>query len=148
MKCAIVYASIHHSNTHKLLDAIAKECDVDLLDAISGFDKDLNDYDIIGFASGIYLSSFHKSVLRVAKDKLPDNKEVFFIYTCGVQAPTYLIEIRRAIKDKNPNILGEYHCLGYDTIGPFKVVGGIAKGHPTQEEIFNAVDFMKNIINT
>lgn len=30
---AIVYASVHHGNTRKVVEAIAKECEVELIDA-------------------------------------------------------------------------------------------------------------------
>ena len=52
MRKAIVYASVHHGNTEKLVKRIAEECQVDLIDAIKQMNVDLNDYDIIGFASG------------------------------------------------------------------------------------------------
>lgn len=38
-------------------------------------------------------------------------------------------------------MLGVYGCRGFDTFGPFKLIGGIAKGHPTQNEIDGAVEF-------
>jgi len=41
--------------------------------------------------------------------------------------------------------MGSYGCRGYDTYGPFKLVGGIAKGHPTEEEIDGAVAFYNKI---
>ena len=41
--------------------------------------------------------------------------------------------------------IGEYRCQGYDTFGPFKLVGGIAKGHPTVDEIQKVVKFYKNL---
>ena len=50
MKTAIVYASTHHGNTKKLLDAIAAAYEVDLIDAVKIPEKDLNRYDRIGFA--------------------------------------------------------------------------------------------------
>lgn len=53
MKTAIVYASTHHGNTKKLLDAIAAAYEVDLIDAVKVPEKDLNRYDRIGFASGV-----------------------------------------------------------------------------------------------
>lgn len=49
MKTAIVYASTHHGNTKKLLDAIAAAYEVDLIDAVKVPEKDLNRYDRIGF---------------------------------------------------------------------------------------------------
>ena len=63
MKTAIVYASTHHGNTKKLLDAIAAAYEVDLIDAVKIPEKDLNRYDRIGFASGIYYSKFHQACL-------------------------------------------------------------------------------------
>ncbi|MFQ6819438.1 MAG: hypothetical protein ACLRTI_10370 [Blautia sp.] len=34
MKTVIVYASVHHGNTKKLVEKIAEECKVDLIDAV------------------------------------------------------------------------------------------------------------------
>ena len=33
----------------------------------------------------------------------------------------------------------------YDTFGSFKLIGGIAKGHPAEEDIKNAVEFVKGL---
>ena len=33
----------------------------------------------------------------------------------------------------------------HDTFGPFKLVGGIAKGHPDEEDIKNAVEFVEGL---
>ena len=56
MKTVIVYASIHNGNTKKLVEKIAEECKVDLIDAVQQPKADLSDYNRIGFASGIYFS--------------------------------------------------------------------------------------------
>ena len=34
MRKAIIYASVHHGNTEKLVKSIAEECQVDLIDAV------------------------------------------------------------------------------------------------------------------
>ena len=39
-----------------------------------------------------------------------------------------------------PVWLEKFGCKGYDTFGPFKLVGGIAKDHPNEEDMKNAVD--------
>ena len=67
MKTAIVYYSKHHGNTKQLLDAIAAKYEVTLIDAAETPDAGLEAYDLIGFASGIYFSKFHKSVVRFAE---------------------------------------------------------------------------------
>ena len=86
MKTAIVYASTHHGNTKKLLDAIVAAYEVDLIDAVKVPEKDLNRYDRIGFASGIYYSKFHQAVLNFAAVNMPQNKQTFFISTYGGKA--------------------------------------------------------------
>ena len=40
MKTAIVYASVHHGNTKKIIDEIAKTKDVELIDATQTVEKD------------------------------------------------------------------------------------------------------------
>ena len=63
MRTAIVYASVHHGNTEKLVKRIADECQFSLIDAVKQPNADLSSYDMIGFASEIYFSKFHQSLL-------------------------------------------------------------------------------------
>ena len=98
MRTAIVYASVHHGNTEKLVKRIAEECQVDLIDAVKQPDADLSSYDMIGFASGIYFSKFHQSILEFAEKNLPDDKKIFLICTYGGSANYKSIE---QILDKN-----------------------------------------------
>ena len=142
MKTVIVYYSEHHGNTKKLLDAIAAaDSSVVLIDVTKQPDADLSIFDRIGFASGIYFSSFAKQIISFADAHLPENKDVFYIYTHGAPKGGFLKGIREIVAKKNCREIGKYHCLGYDTFGPFKLVGGIAKGHPTEKEIEAAVRF-------
>lgn len=83
MRKAIVYASVHHGNTEKIVKGIAEVCQVELIDAVKQLDADLSSYDMMGFASGIYFSKFHQSILRFAEKNLPDDKRVFLICTYG-----------------------------------------------------------------
>ena len=145
MKTAIVYYSKHHGNTKKLLHAIAAAEEVTLIDATAAADADLKSFDRIGFASGIYYTSFAKQILSFAEAHLPENKDVFYIYTHGAPAGSFLKGIREIAEKKHCRELGAYHCQGYDTFGPFKLVGGIAKGHPTGEEIAGAVEFYQHL---
>ena len=145
MKTAIVYYSQHHGNTKKLLDAISAKHDVTLIDVVKEPSADLTGYDRIGFASGIYYTSFAKQLLSCAETSLPEGKEVFYIYTHGAPKGDFLKAIRRIAEEKHCREIGEYRCQGYDTFGPFKLVGGIAKGHPTEEEINGAVEFYQKL---
>ena len=119
MKTAIVYASIHHKNTEKLVKAIAdKYPEIELIDATKTILKDLASYDLIGFASGIFYGKLHKTLISFISDNLPAHKKAFVIYTCGMDNPSYLKAAEELIKSKDAVLAGYYSCLGYDTWGP------------------------------
>ncbi len=145
MKTAIVYYSAHHGNTRKLLDAIAESNNVTLIDVTKGKTMDISQYDRIGFASGIYYASFAKQLLAYTEEKLPNGKDVFYIATYGTKKPSYYRTISKIAESKGCKEIGRYGCLGFDTFGPFKLVGGIAKGHPTEDEINGAVRFYEGL---
>lgn len=147
MKTAIIYYSKHHENTKQLLDAIQKSSsdEITLIDVTTTSSANLEAYDLIGFASGIYYSKFEKRVLQFAKNYTPNGKDVFLLYTYGAEKAGYTKAIREALSGSNANILGEYGCFGFNTFGPFKLIGGIAKNHPNNTEIRNAISFYKNL---
>ena len=146
MKTAILYYSKHHGNTKKLLDAIKNaDPDVDLFDVTNSSTPDFSEYGRIGIASGIYYSNFAKQVIEYASKNIPEGKPVFFIYTHGAPKGGFLKGIREVTNQKHSKELGAYHCKGFDTVGPFKLVGGISKGHPTKEETDQAVMFYRNL---
>lgn len=141
MKTAIVYYSKHHGNTKKLLDAIAQKHEVALIDVTANPTADLSGYDRVGFASGIYYSKFHKTLLKYAAENLPNGKPVFFLYTYGAEKKGYTNAITDAVEKKHAKILGSFGCFGFNTFGPFKLIGGIAKGHPDSDDLARAVAF-------
>ena len=148
MKTAIAYYTKHHGNTKKLLDAITAKADkgeITLIDVTVQPSADLSGYDRIGLASGIYYNSFAKQLLAFAQECLPEKKDVFYIFTHGAPKGVFLTAIRGIAGKKQCRELGSYHCLGFDTFGPFRLVGGIAKGHPTEDEINGAVAFYQNL---
>ncbi len=145
MKSASVYYSKHHGNTKKLLDAIAQAHEVTLIDVTAQPEADLTEYDRVGFASGIYYSKFHKSLLKFAQERLPQGKPVFFLYTYGAEKKSYTDAIAQAVSSRGAKLLGSYGCFGFDSFGPFKLIGGIAKGHPDAAELRGAVSFYEGL---
>ena len=133
MKTAICYYSRHHGNTRQVLEAMAREGDVELIDVTTRQTVRLERYDCIGFASGIYAFAFHPAVAEFARQYLPQGKPVFFVDTYG------------GFREKGCPVLGEFHCKGYDTFGPFRLVGGIAKGRPNIRDLENARRFFREV---
>ena len=145
-KTAIIYASKHHGNTYKLVKAISNNYDIFLIDAEILHDADLSSYDLIGFASGIDFSKFYPSVENFLKDNLPKNKKVFFLYTCARKNAKFSEGMKKEALNKDAIIIGEYCCRGFNTYGPWKIIGGMNKNHPSQEELENAILFYESLL--
>ncbi len=145
MKSCIVYASTHHGNTKKVVDAIAKEFEVDLIDATQEQTKDLSEYDLIGFASGIYAAQFHQQVKNFAQANLPQNKKIFYIMTSAMNKD-FSKSMADSVKGRNAEVVGRFSCHGYNTFGPFKLVGGTSKGHPDEDDLKDAVEFFRKLV--
>ncbi len=146
MKTAICYYSRHHGNTKKLLQAMAEINGADLIDVTLRQGICLEKYDCIGLASGIYYGKFHTGVRQFARQYLPPGKGVFFVCTYGIRRPGYTKAIAQIAAEKGCPILGQFGCKGYDTFGPFKLLGGIAKNHPNQRDLENGRRFYQNIL--
>ena len=82
-------------------------------------------------------------MLNFGAVNLPQEKKVFLICTHGGSAAFQSIET--ILEGKHADLIGKFSCKGYDTYGPFKLVGGIAKGHPDEKDLTAAVDFYKGI---
>ena len=141
----IIYASTHHGNTKKVVEAIAKEFDVELIDATQVHEKDLTGYDLIGFASGIYAAQFHQQIKNFAQINLPQNKKIFFIMTSAMNKD-FTKSMSDSIKGKNAEVVGKFTCHGYNTFGPIKLVGGTSKGHPDENDLKDAVEFYRTLV--
>lgn len=145
MKTAIVYYSRHHGNTLKVLEAMAQEGEVDLIDATTRQAVQLDGYDCIGLASGIYAFTVQKAVVDYARQYLPQGKPVFFVYTYGGAKGQGTAALTQIAREKQCPVLGEFGCTGYDTFGPFKLIGGLAKGHPDGKDLDNARRFYRDV---
>ena len=147
MKTVICYASRHHGNTRRVVEAMAREGEAELIDATAASgDIQLEDCGCIGFASGIYFGKFHPSVLDWARRHLPQGKPVFFVCTYGSSQGSGTQALRELAAERGCPVLGTFGCRGYDTFGPFKLVGGIAKGRPNEADLAAARAFYRDLI--
>ena len=148
-KVAIIYASIHHGNTEKVVTAMAQDMPVTLFKAEQAQNVDFSEYDSIGFASGIYAGRFHKSIyafLKHHRHEFP--KYAFAVCTSGMGKGRYAKKFAGYLQANGFTVLGEFECKGFDTFGPFKLFGGLGKGHPDDKELADGVEFIKKIMLT
>lgn len=146
MKALIIYTSVHHGNTEKIVKVMAEALKADIIKTNDVDVNILKDYDLIGFGSGIYYSKLHKSIFDLI-DKLPilSNKKAFVFSTSGQGKEKYNNSVEEKLKERGFEIVGSFVCKGYDTFGPFKLIGGIAKGRPNDNDFQKAKDFAERI---
>jgi len=148
MKTLIVYKSIHLGSTKKIAETMGRIMNADVIEPndfdISKFD----DYELIGFGSGIYDDGFHKSISNLV-DKLPDlkAKRVFIFSTAGVIYDKSHRDIRKKLTSKNAVIVNEFYCRGFNKNSFLKYFGGMNKGRPNADDINNAEQFASSMIS-
>ena len=146
-KIAVIYVSKHHGNTEKLLKGIdSRMADrLELIPLSEAENRDFSDYDMIGLASGIYGFELDPGLTSFALScgSLPE--EIFIIYTSGIGKDGFAKGFIKKLKAAGHEIVGTFQCKGYDTFGPLRIVGGIAKGHPDEEDIISGTEFIKEL---
>ena len=70
MRAVVVYMSIHKGNTRKIGEVIAERLGARFIKAVEAVVKDLLNYDLLGFGSGIYLGRNHEALLKLL-DEFP-----------------------------------------------------------------------------
>ena len=103
-------------------------------------------YDLIGFASGIDFGRFYAPVEAFLKNNLPRNKQVFFLYTCAMDRKGFTENLEEEARKTGSEILGAYGCRGFNTYGPWKLMGGMNRGHPNEKELAGAVRFFEGLL--
>ncbi|KOA19967.1 flavodoxin [Clostridium homopropionicum DSM 5847] len=147
MKTLIIYASVHHGNTEKIGKTMAEILNADIVKFNEINVDTLKDYDLIGFGSGIFYGKFHKGIIELIEN-IPalSNKKAFIFSTSGQGKEDYNNSIKDKLEEKGFKVLGHFACKGFDTFGPFKLIGGIAKGRPNEDDFQKAKDFAKAMI--
>lgn len=147
MKTIIIYASVHHGNTKKLVKSMAEAMTADLVDITKTKEPDISGYDLIGFASGIYFNSFHEEIRNfIGRSSFVEHQKVFLADTCGVAYRDYTAGVRKILEEKGAVCAGSFQCRGYDTYGIFGKLGGIARSHPNARDFKRAQKFCKDIL--
>jgi flavodoxin len=149
MKALIIYISVHHGNTEKVAKVMANILDAALLEVKQADASMLEQYDLIGFGSGIYFGKHHESLLDFV-DKLPmmRNKKAFIFSTSGLRKIRVIHNFDKPLKEKLQrkgfDIIGEFSCRGFDTSRAAMIVGGINKGRPNAKDLKKAEDFVSS----
>ena len=146
MKIGIIYKSVHHGNTKRIAEVMAGSLDAGLLDLKDVKVNVVTDYDLIGFGSGIYNRKPHKELMKFVEglNNVKD-KKAFVFSTSGRDKLEFNSRLKEELTGKGFEIIGEFSCKGFDTWGPFKLIDGLNKGKPDEEDFKSAESFANSL---
>jgi len=145
MKSLVVYVSVEHDNTKKVAKAISEVLGADLREAKEVDPRALQGYELIGFGSGIFFGKFHARLLQLVTEMPESNCKAFIFSTSGYGKTDVHGALRKELEEKGCQIVGDFACKGWDTYKPFKLVGGINKGRPNEDDLVLARTFAKGL---
>ncbi|MGD0451048.1 MAG: flavodoxin family protein [Candidatus Bathyarchaeia archaeon] len=144
MSSLIILFSYHHKNTEKVAQVIAKTLDAEIKKPEQTDPNSLTNYDLLGFGSGIYFRHHHKVLLQFV-DKIPQaaNKKAFIFSTSGQTGnmQKFHKQLKEKLLAKGFNIVSEFNCAAFDTFGLLKIVGGLNKERPNEDDLEKAKEF-------
>ena len=149
MKSIILYHSIHHGNTKRIAEVFSKILRSEIVDIQKPFSLNIEDYDLIGLGSGIYFLKHSQHLLNCVQ-KWPEvtSKKTFIFSTRG--AGSYIKHhraLRKILHDKGFQIIDEFSCKGFDSVGPLKLIGGINRGRPDEKDLKRAEYFAIKLLS-
>ena len=158
LKSLIVVYSYHHNNTRKVAEVFAKVLDAQIKAPQQINPEELQDYDLVGFGSGIDTGKNYKELLDFG-DRLPQvtDKKAFVFSTSGmpvgVSGQQRLEEytskchttLKETLQSKGYTIVDEFGCAGFNTNKFLKYFGGINKGRPNSEDLKHAEAFAEKL---
>jgi len=153
LETLIVCKSIHHQNTARVAEAMAEVLHANVVDPLAADYGSLERCDLIGLGSGIYFGRFH-SELRKWVGGLPQGTSrqlrLFIFSTSGLSVLWRLWHwpLKRVIQNQGHQIVGEFHCCGFDTFGPLQFIGGINLRRPNDRDLQLASDFAKHLLQS
>lgn len=112
MKTLIVYKSVHHMSTEKVVKAMASAMGARLAKVEDVRPEELAGYDVIGFGSGTYNLNVHKSLIEFVEKMPPMDKKVFVFTTTGNFRDVNHKLIKEKLAEKGCKIAGEFTCFG------------------------------------
>ncbi len=156
MRSLIILCSYHHKNTEKVANVFTRVLGSNIKTPQQTRPEELQEYDLIGFGSGIYSSNVHKDLLDLA-ERLPEgtNGKAFLFSTSGAPAlfdrydasyrERYMREchmrLREKLQSKGYAIMGEFGCAGFNTNGFLRLLGGVNRGRPDARDLERAEEF-------
>jgi len=150
MKSLLILISYHHNNTEKIANIFTKVLDAPIKTTQQVHPEEFQEYDLIGFDSGIYSAKHHQALLDFA-DSLPliINKKAFIFSTSAIMGKVKISQdhalLREKLQSKGYIIIDEFSCEGFNTNSFLILFGRMNKNRPNTEDLKDAEEFAQNL---
>jgi flavodoxin len=145
MKSLIICTSKSHGNTRLVADRMAEVLEAEVLAPEAVDLATLRQYDLIGFGSGIYYMGVDARLQNLIRHLPPvDRIRAFTYFTSGareVPLLSYHTPVRKRLEAKGFEVIGSFSCRGFDTVGPYGIIGGINRVRPHTRDLDRAAAF-------
>lgn len=150
-KCLIIVCSYHHNNTAKIASIFSAVLNAQVKTPDEVIPEQLEEYDLIGFGSGIDSGKHYKPLLDLADRLLGVNEKLGFIFsTSGVQGKAKVDKdhflLRQKLQSKGYTIVDEFSCKGFNTNSFLRYFGGMNKSKPDSKDFKNAEEFALSLV--
>lgn len=151
IKCLIVVYSYHHNNTAKIAQVFSEVLNAQILTPDQVTQEELQQYNLIGFGSGIDSGKHYKPILNLV-DGLSkiNNKRSFIFSTSALQGEAKVEKdhslLREKLTAKGFTVVDEFSCKGFNTNSFIKYFGGMNKGRPNRQDLKHAEEFAFGLV--
>ena len=152
MKSLIIYDSVYKNNTEKIARVLANKIDADLLGLKESKGVMIEDYDLIGFGSGVYKETISSKLFDYVEKLNLRGKDVFVFSTSGVGMKFYNKKLIHLLESRGAICKGSFACKGsfnsreFSDNKIFELMSKFAMGHPNNEDLIKAEKFVERIV--
>ena len=154
MKSIIIYCSDYKNNTEKVARIFSEKMDSELVNIRNITDVDIENYNLIGFGSGVYKENLSPKLFRLIEKLDLRDKNVFVFSTSGFGMRFYNNKLIKFVMAKGAVNIGSFACKGsfvareFSTNKLFEFLGRLSEGHPNEKDFKNAQRFIKGVADS
>ncbi|MCM0650985.1 flavodoxin [Clostridium swellfunianum] len=154
MKALIVYCSDYNKNTEKIARIFAEKVDCDLINIRNVNEVNIENYNLIGFGSGVYRESLSPKIIRLVDKLNLKGKNVFVFSTSGVGIKFYNNSLIKQLESKGAINKGSFACKGsfiardFTSKKIFDIMSKLSQGHPNDKDIKKAERFISDVVDS
>lgn len=152
MKSLIIYFSSHKNNTEKIAKVFADKVNADLINLKNLREIETDNYDLIGFGSGVYKESMAPKIFKLADKLNVRGKNIFVFSTSGIGMKFYNNKLIKLLVSKGAINKGSFACKGsfvakeFTNIKLFDIIGRLSQGHPNDKDLRKAEEFIEKVL--